>query len=237
MQALVTLGVLAVLTLGACGQGCLQGALHKSAPSPEEGMTACTVYSKASCCHANFTEQLAESPVIAVENYYWNRCGNLSTTCESYMKKVLCFYQCSPHASHWMHSNFSAALVQVPLCQSFCDGWFDACKDDLTCVQNWLTDWTIDENGNQCKNECIPYSQMYGNGTDLCRSQWGDSFAVSQSSCHCLELNESDELAFKHIVEGTSEESGEQIDCGRKPPATAETPKAGEQKNEEEEED
>jgi len=32
----------------------------------------------ASCCDANFAEQLAHSPVIKVNNSYWNRCGQLS---------------------------------------------------------------------------------------------------------------------------------------------------------------
>lgn len=32
----------------------------------------------ASCCYADFTEQLAHSPVIKVNNSYWNRCGQLS---------------------------------------------------------------------------------------------------------------------------------------------------------------
>ncbi|XP_069088873.1 riboflavin-binding protein-like [Pleurodeles waltl] len=232
MRALVSLGILAILTLGACGHSCLKGPDHKPVPSPEEGMAACTIYSNASCCHANFTSQLAESPVIAVDNYYWNRCGNLSAPCENYLRNIHCFYQCSPHAAHWMHANFTAAIVHVPLCQSFCDGWFDACKEDLTCVRNWMTDWTVDENGNQCKNECIPYSQMYENGTDLCLSQWGDSFTPSQTSCHCLELNETDELAYKHIIEANSEESGEKHDCQRNPPVAVEVPK-----NEEEEED
>lgn len=32
----------------------------------------------ASCCYADFTVQLARSPVIKISNSYWNRCGQLS---------------------------------------------------------------------------------------------------------------------------------------------------------------
>ena len=29
-------------------------------------------------------------------------------------------------------------LKNVPVCQLYCDNWFDACKDDYTCVGDWL---------------------------------------------------------------------------------------------------
>ncbi|PKU34431.1 riboflavin-binding protein [Limosa lapponica baueri] len=78
---------------------------------------------RASCCYADFTEQLAHSPVIKVNNSYWNRCGQLSKSCEDFTKKIECFYRCSPHAAHWIHPNYTAAIQSVPLCQSFCDDW------------------------------------------------------------------------------------------------------------------
>ncbi|XP_060089289.1 riboflavin-binding protein-like [Heteronotia binoei] len=187
---------------------CLKGPTHKSRATPEPDMQECTIYDKSSCCHANFTKALAQSPVIKVQNTYWNRCGNLSESCESYMKKMECFYRCSPLAAHWENHNYSAALEFVPICQKFCDGWFEACKNDFTCVGNWLTGWEIDEKGeNHCKHECISYSQMYSNGTDLCESMWGNSLKVSKSTCRCLNLNENDVSLFKYIVHDSSSSS------------------------------
>nr|XP_056700763.1 riboflavin-binding protein-like [Euleptes europaea] len=202
---------------------CLKGATHKPRATPEPDMQECTIYGKSSCCHANFTEELAQSPVIKVHNTYWNRCGNLSKSCESYMKKMECFYRCSPLAAHWAHRNYSAAIESVPICQQFCDGWYEACKNDLTCVSNWLTDWETDEKGeNNCKNECIPYSQMYSNGTDMCESMWGNSLKVSESSCRCLNLNENDASFFKYMLRTTSssisssDSSSDEWACRRK---------------------
>ncbi|XP_030061386.1 riboflavin-binding protein [Microcaecilia unicolor] len=179
---------------------CLEGNYHKPSPSAELDLEECHLYSASSCCYANFTEKLTPSPMVKLDNFFWDRCGNLSRQCESYIKQVECFYQCSPHASHWVHPNSSDAIRNVPLCQSFCDNWLEACSDDFTCAQNHLTDWRLEEDGNYCRNACIPYSQMYDSGTDLCENTWGESFKVSNITGHCLELNEKDELVVKTIT-------------------------------------
>ena len=31
--------------------------------------------------------------------------------------------------------------TQAPLCRSFCNSWYDACKDDYSCVRDWINDW------------------------------------------------------------------------------------------------
>ncbi|XP_067996630.1 riboflavin-binding protein-like [Melanerpes formicivorus] len=199
----------AVITSSSCKKyGCLEGDTHKPKPSREPNMQECTLYSKSSCCYADFTGQLARSPVIKVNNSYWNRCGQLSKSCEDFTKKIECFYRCSPHAARWIHPNSTAAIQFVPLCQSFCDDWYEACKDDSICVRNWLTDWERDASGgNRCKNKCIPYSEMYANGTDMCQNMWGKSFKVSESSCLCLQMSEKDTVAIKYLRSASSEES------------------------------
>ncbi|MEE6495333.1 hypothetical protein FKM82_002014 [Ascaphus truei] len=230
MNVLVKILIAALLSAVSCQQKCLKVPHHKTSPSAESGFQECTLYSESSCCHANVTEKLSRSPVVEVDNYYWNRCGNLSKTCEDYMKKLECFYQCSPLAAHWVHPNSSEAVQNIPLCQSFCDNWFDACRSDQICAYNWLTDWIIDESGNHCKNECIPFSKMYVNGTDLCQNSWGISFVVSSSPCRCLDMSETDKQVVKYILEDdNSEESGEQEAC--KPRLHKPQDKAQEQKD------
>ncbi|NWI56268.1 RBP protein, partial [Calyptomena viridis] len=173
----------AVITSSACQQyGCLEGDTQKLKPSPEPNMHECALYSKSSCCYADFTEQLTHSPVIKVSNSYWNRCLFVAFlihhSCEDFTKKIECFYR------------------------------YEACKDDSICVRNWLKDWEWDESGeNHCKNKCIPYSEMYANGTDMCQNMWGESFKVSVSSCLCLQMNKKDTIAIKYLLSESSEES------------------------------
>ncbi|XP_042668873.1 riboflavin-binding protein-like [Centrocercus urophasianus] len=247
--------LLAVITSSTCQQyGCLEGDTHKVKPSPEPNMHECTLYSESSCCYANFTEQLAHSPVIKVSNSYWNRCGQLSKSCEDFTKKIECFYRCSPHAAHWINPRYtafaistfsSAKLLPCTIIMSQAESRteslsvpaqglgsttllsmralrccsntrlhssalcrYEACKDDSICAHNWLTDWERDERGeNHCKSKCMPYREMYANGTDMCQSMWGESFKVSKSSCLCLQMNKKDMVAIKHLLSESSEES------------------------------
>uniref|UniRef100_H9GUQ6 Folate receptor-like domain-containing protein n=1 Tax=Anolis carolinensis TaxID=28377 RepID=H9GUQ6_ANOCA len=85
---------------------------------------------------------------------------------------------------------------------------YDACKNDFICVKNALTDWEIDERGeNHCKNECISYRKMYANGTEMCETMWGVSLKVSDSNCLCLQMNEMDDNVIKIIKERSSNSS------------------------------
>ncbi|XP_015666784.1 riboflavin-binding protein-like [Protobothrops mucrosquamatus] len=196
-------------------QTCLRGAGHKPRPTRERYLKECTIYAKSACCSADITKELAHSPVVKIDTTFWNRCGNLSSVCEAYMKKIECFYRCSPYAVKWAHPKHAAAISSVPICKKFCDDWYEACESDQTCVSNWLTDWEIDEKGeNHCKNECIPISEMYANGTDMCEKMWGDSLKVSHSSCLCLNMDETDPKAIMLIrgrVLGSSSSSSSSL--------------------------
>ncbi|XP_053549380.1 riboflavin-binding protein [Bombina bombina] len=214
MALLLTFLVAGLLSAVSCQQKCLRGNHHKPLPSAEPDLMECTLYSESSCCRRNLTEKLSHS-LTELDNFYWNRCGNLSKSCEDYLKKIECFYQCSPSVAHWAHPNISVAIQRVPLCQSFCDNWYNACRSDMWCAYNWLTDWTFDDTGNHCKNICIPFHEMYANGIDVCQHMWGNSFAVSSSPCRCLDMTETDRNVMKYILEGDdkSEESGEEEAC------------------------
>ncbi|XP_034270883.1 riboflavin-binding protein-like [Pantherophis guttatus] len=190
-------------------QRCLRGAGHKPRPTQEKYLQECTLYAKSACCYPNITEQLADSPVVKINTTFWNRCGNLSPECEAYMKKIECFYRCSPYIAYWARPRQPAAISSVPICKRFCDNWYEACKSDHTCVSNSLTDWKIDEKGeNHCKNDCIPISEMYASGTHMCEKMWGASLKVAyRSPCLCLEMDEMDPEVIKFIQYRSSSSS------------------------------
>ncbi|XP_018609710.1 riboflavin-binding protein-like [Scleropages formosus] len=208
--AMVATALLLSFTLG-LEDSCLRGEHHKPSPGPETSMRECLLFSNSSCCYANFTEHLV-SPVTTVVKTKWNLCQNLSDSCETFMKKIECFYQCSPEAAHWMNPNYPAGLLQVPVCASFCNHWFSACKDDLTCAKNWLTDFKWDKDSNHCQHECVPFSKMYTNGTDLCHSMWGQSFIESSSSCRCLQMDDQDTVVLPFILHADSKSSNSESD-------------------------
>ena len=78
----------------------------------------------------------------------------------------------------------------VPVCASYCDAWFEACRNDFTCVDNWLEDFDFALDGvNSCpgpgNSTCVTFEQMYGNGTGLCNRMWGEAFFYSTDADNC----------------------------------------------------
>ncbi|KAI1886781.1 hypothetical protein AGOR_G00199350 [Albula goreensis] len=185
-----------------CQEGaCIQDGKHKATPGPEPHLKECKLYSDNACCSENYIQEIAVSPVSRLDDIFWDRCGALSPSCEAFFKRVACFQRCSPYAARWPHPQNPASIQGVPLCRSFCREWFEACKDDLTCARNWLSDWKQTPQGNNCTGNCMTYQQMYQDGRDLCENLWGDSFVTVEdevrdgtegASCGCLSLSPSD---------------------------------------------
>ncbi|KAK3525510.1 hypothetical protein QTP86_033209, partial [Hemibagrus guttatus] len=182
-----------LLEFGRCGDGvCLQDGHHKPMPSPEPNLKECSLYKESACC----SEQDIEDLTAPTDSVLRDRCGSLSPVCEEFLKRVICFYRCSPNATYWPHPQHGSSLRAVPLCHSFCRDWYEVCKSDLTCAR----DWTSDPRGLNCTGSCIPYQQMYQHGRDLCESFWGDAFMTVENEtvevkghrCGCLNLDASD---------------------------------------------
>ena len=79
-------------------------------------------------------------------------------------------------------------IQNVPVCADYCNTWFDACKDDVTCVEDWLADFDFAENGNNscpANSTCITFREMYGNGEGLCNRMWGNAFYYSTDTDNC----------------------------------------------------
>lgn len=82
----------------------------------------------------------------------------------------------------------SGYIKGAPVCASYCNRWFDACKDDYTCVENWLEDFDYALDGaNSCpaNSSCMTFRDMYGNGEGLCNRMWGEAFVYSEDESNC----------------------------------------------------
>ena len=111
-------------------------------------------------------------------------------------------------------------IQNVPVCADYCDAWFEACKDDLTCVENWLRDFTKDANGtNICpiNSSCITFEEMYSSGEGLCNKMWGKAFYYSSNTDNCTVMmfddsmvNPNTRLSFPEILSGVSDNGGTQ---------------------------
>ena len=117
-----------------------------------------------------FFPVLFQANVSNIDGFHWSRCGPLSKACQKFFIEIECFYRlvdiiqagqslfslfvirCSPNIGHFANLNYHSALANLPLCGDYCDRWYDACKDDMTCAENWITDWIYRNGSNYCKN-------------------------------------------------------------------------------------
>ena len=54
------------------------------------------------------------------------------------------------------------AVNRVPICSKYCDDWFEACKDDMTCAQDWLNGFNFTSNVYSCltSSTCRTFSEV-----------------------------------------------------------------------------
>lgn len=61
--------------------------------------------------------------------------------CEWYIKNEECFYLCEFSFIKWYI--FGGGVKWVLICVDYCDKWYDVCKNDMICVEDWLVDFNI----------------------------------------------------------------------------------------------
>lgn len=69
------------------------------------------------------------------------------------------YYRCSPNIAHF-EVPYPSAFNNLPLCSDYCDSWYEACKEEMTCAVNWIFDWVYVDGLNYCINETC-YSFRY----------------------------------------------------------------------------
>lgn len=82
----------------------------------------------------------------------------------------------------------TGSIKRVPVCASYCEQWFAACRNDLTCVEDWLEEFDYAVNGNNScpvNSNCTTFEERYGNAAGLCNRMWGDAFSYSEDENNC----------------------------------------------------
>ncbi|XP_035666747.1 uncharacterized protein LOC118409671 isoform X1 [Branchiostoma floridae] len=171
--------------------GCLGDRKHKRTPGPEPDLQVCSEYSMNSCCSAEFDQQLRMSPVVKIDQFYMNRCGTMSPRCEQFRLAMNCHYHCDPMIYRYGKRGHPWAVQNIPICSSFCDDFFDACRDDLTCAESQATDWYYSPEGiNNCRpdSKCRTFAEVYVDGRGLCNNIWSDSYVYTEDDDTCINI-------------------------------------------------
>lgn len=166
---------------------CIDSKHHKDKPGPEtDEFKHCSPWKKHACCKANTTKHIANDGTFSLYRMKWNQCDHikpLSAQCKSFLEKDTCFYECSPNMSPWIvevtgSKTRRQKFSNVPLCASDCDAWFEACKDDYTCSDNWgnIKSWNWTKTGNECKQPCKTFKDYYNDPITFCNKLFNYSF-------------------------------------------------------------
>lgn len=173
---------------------CMDGKHHLREPTDEELYGLCKPWGSNSCC-TNDTAFHGQQPLSLLYNLNLNHCGNLSRKCLRRFYINHCFYECTSNVGPWLKPVKSSIRNQrfyhVPLCKSDCDLWWEDCKDDFTCVDNFSTGFIWMNSTNHCPagNKCRTFKNWFNNATNFCESIYPDDFAVVQnSSLPCMQL-------------------------------------------------
>jgi len=180
---------------------CLETESHKIHPTPEEDLLEghCAPWTNRSCC----TKDVAE--VIHYGNLYnfrYEHCPTkkMSERCKAKFLQNHCFYECSPNVGPWIKKvNMkirNETFVDVPLCKTDCDSWFDACKNDFTCIDNWTKfsweripgekgKWNVCPKGTKCK----PFSEIFQNSQQFCERIWDNSYKYTPDDQPCMRMS------------------------------------------------
>jgi len=136
--------------------------------------------------------------------FNWNRCGTLSTACLRFFQAESCYFECDPY--QWIYADPTGApaseFLGVPICSSYCNSWFEACKNDMTCGVEWLYDFVPDNiNGETVNYTCAtvcalslcPLDFFFATNLLLCSSQqgttcktFGEIYENAQGICDLL---------------------------------------------------
>jgi folate receptor len=175
--------------------------LNQKIPEPKPFNSSyheCFAWSELACCDPIAVEEIHElyfdSHVYnGLYNFTWNLCPqqrNLSDACAQYHRQESCFYECSPYLGPFIVGPWD--LQNVPICDYYCDAWFEACKDDYTCQGDWSPSAWENPKGHEnglayyCNaTECQTYSSMYGDSKGLCEKIWGNTFQYSSDHDTC----------------------------------------------------
>ncbi|KAM9469235.1 folate receptor [Clarias gariepinus] len=176
---------------------CMDAKHHKSEPGPEgELYKQCAPWRDNACCTANTSEEAHEDGSY-LYNFNWNHCGIMSKKCKEHFIQDTCFYECSPHLGPWIQPADTTwrkeRILDVPLCIEDCESWYNDCKNDKTCKENWHVGWNWTTGINQCPagTQCQKWTDVFPTPQSMCEKIWSNSYkytSLTKDSGRCMQM-------------------------------------------------
>jgi folate receptor len=152
-----------------------------NAPRPltitNSSQCSCASYGSSACCTDAYVAAVKEGPGALYKGWSFDQCGRtMGPSCRAFMKAQECNYACDPRVSANYAAQGTPAFAPIRVCGSYCDAWFAACKNELTCSSDWLN-WVQDPaQGYVCNATAV------GAPMQPCRT-FGETFVNAQGLC------------------------------------------------------
>jgi len=174
---------------------CLDAKYHKMKPGPEDDLhSQCAPWRNHSCCE---TQTTIDAHYKGLYNFDYSHCsvrGYMSEKCKKHFVQDLCFYECSPNIGPWVvsveQSFRKERFMNVPLCHSDCNSWFQDCANDFTCTDNWARNFEWKQRVNHCPvgSSCKTFREIYETAENFCERVWDHSWKVVPDKEPCMRL-------------------------------------------------
>jgi len=174
---------------------CIDSDNHKSKPSQEDQLHGqCSPWKERSCCTHSTTYKAHTTNMY---NFDVDHCANvkpMSDKCKTHFMQDLCFFECEPNVGPWTAKvkmkTRRERFYKVPLCASDCDVWFNACRDDYTCTDNWMLNFRWKDGKNLCPSEstCRKFSDIYRSSAEFCEKVWDYSWKYTPDTMPCMRI-------------------------------------------------
>ena len=118
------------------------GELFDLAPSPPKALNGsscnCASYTGQSCCTDAYAAAAKKGSAAIYTNWTFGQCGKpMSAACAAFFDAQECSFGCDPRLSK-MHNDIYSGGPAIPICSKFADAWWSACKNDFTCLNNFI---------------------------------------------------------------------------------------------------
>ena len=182
---------------------CLSSVNHKQVPGPEGAALKalhCKPWQNRSCCTWNTTDNIDQNGTLSLYGILLDQCPmkkKMSDKCKKHFERDTCFYECSPNVGPWIEKDTTRKTRKerfrnVPLCGSDCDEWFNDCREDFTCNNNWAKNWNWKNKGTSemCPQNltCKTFEEYFGNSKTFCEKLFDNSYKYEKDEKICMNL-------------------------------------------------
>lgn len=174
---------------------CPKTAHHLKKAEQTPSLHKCVAWNSNACCTPETDKKIQIDGMISLYKFDWNHCAKLSSKCYEFMIKQTCLNECSGIFGAYLKKskcpeNCPLQYKNIPLCNSQCEEWYNACKNDQSCSDEWPNkNFEYIKESTTCTSSCKPFNKLFDNSTHFCEKLFQNTFQVNHDPNQCIYLD------------------------------------------------